>query len=501
MGVLDQRDSPWCPLRRSTAARPWASRHRSVAPRRPTPSARTAPATPVSTRRLRRHRAARSDVPPGTGMGVAIAGRATPGRRPIRSSALAIVAPVLPALTIALALPSRTASAARTSELSFLRRTPCAGSSCISMTSDAGDDLKGRLADGVGLPDENDRNAVLIRGLLGAGDDLPGRLVTAHGVDRYGQHDGYFLAVVAALWAFIAAKNRVNRPRWPGGRRTTRSSGRRRGATWPGRIEGRRCGAARPASTRTPGACGSWPLRSSSWEQPRGYESFSWSRAAQRGSRSSGSCPQSTSFRLAPQTGQSPRHASRHSGASGSSSSTASRTSGATSISSPSRGYVSSSSLPALEQLANLRRDRSRRPDPGTAGTRPTTRAVTVPVARIAPPASDSRIRSARTSPVAAEPLTTASGKRPAKRRQMRRWPRLRRRSATPTRKAALLVLIEKRLVLAGGRALGQVRRRRSRSRPRCGPEGVTRSFSRPPWTVLAVRSSTISKAASFWSQ
>ena len=53
----------------------------------------------------------------------------------MRSSAEAIVAPVLPAETMALALPSRTSSAARTSEESFLRRTPPAGSSSMAMTS------------------------------------------------------------------------------------------------------------------------------------------------------------------------------------------------------------------------------------------------------------------------------------------------------------------------------------------------------------------------------
>ena len=58
--------------------------------------------------------------------------------RPIRSRALAIVAPVLPALTIAKARPSRTASAARTSEESFFVRTRLAGSSSIAMTSLAG---------------------------------------------------------------------------------------------------------------------------------------------------------------------------------------------------------------------------------------------------------------------------------------------------------------------------------------------------------------------------
>ena len=64
---------------------------------------------------------------PGTGIGTAIAGRVMPRMRPMRSSAAAIVAPVLPAEIIALASPSRTASAARTTVESFLRRTACGG--------------------------------------------------------------------------------------------------------------------------------------------------------------------------------------------------------------------------------------------------------------------------------------------------------------------------------------------------------------------------------------
>ncbi len=57
---------------------------------------------------------------PGQGIGVAMAGRATPRMRPMRNRALAMVAPVLPALTMADARPSRTASAARTSDESFM---------------------------------------------------------------------------------------------------------------------------------------------------------------------------------------------------------------------------------------------------------------------------------------------------------------------------------------------------------------------------------------------
>ena len=77
-------------------------------------------------------------VDPGTGIGVAIAGRFTPLMRPIRSSAEAIVAPVLPAEIIADALPSRTASAARTSVESFFVRTAAPGSSSIAISSLAG---------------------------------------------------------------------------------------------------------------------------------------------------------------------------------------------------------------------------------------------------------------------------------------------------------------------------------------------------------------------------
>jgi len=74
-------------------------------------------------------------VDPGTGIGVAIAGRFTPSMRPMRNSAEAIVAPVLPAEIIALAFPSRTASALRTRVESFFARTAPAGSSSMPITS------------------------------------------------------------------------------------------------------------------------------------------------------------------------------------------------------------------------------------------------------------------------------------------------------------------------------------------------------------------------------
>src|SRR5271155_809348 len=69
------------------------------------------------------------------GIGVAMHGRSTDRSLPIRRSAAAMVAPVLPALTMALAFRSRTSLAHRTSDESFLRRMPCAGSSSMLTTS------------------------------------------------------------------------------------------------------------------------------------------------------------------------------------------------------------------------------------------------------------------------------------------------------------------------------------------------------------------------------
>ena len=107
---------------------------------------------------------------------MAIAGRLTPLMRPMRSSADAIVAPVLPAEIMADAVPSRTASAARTSVESFLRRTPPAGSSSMAMISLAAisgrSPMSTRVGE-VGGTDEDDRDAG-VGGLARAGDDLVG---------------------------------------------------------------------------------------------------------------------------------------------------------------------------------------------------------------------------------------------------------------------------------------------------------------------------------------
>ena len=88
----------------------------------------------------------------------------------------------------------------------------------------------------VGAADEHDGDAELLGGLRGAGDDLAGRLVAPHRVDGDREHA-------------LTQGDGSSRPRWPGGRRTSRSWGTRRGAAWPGGTAGRRCAAAPTASS------------------------------------------------------------------------------------------------------------------------------------------------------------------------------------------------------------------------------------------------------------
>ena len=62
-------------------------------------------------------------LPFDVGMGVAKAGRSTPGSAPSTILAVAMAAPVLPAVTNPAALPSRTSLRPTRSELSRLERT------------------------------------------------------------------------------------------------------------------------------------------------------------------------------------------------------------------------------------------------------------------------------------------------------------------------------------------------------------------------------------------
>ena len=164
----------------------------------------------------------RRRVAPGTGIGVAMAGRATPLMRPMRSSALAIVAPVLPALTMAEARPSRTASAARTSEESFMRAHARAG------VGVHGDDLGRRehleaagVADLVGPADEHDGDAEL--GRAPAWRPRRSRRGPGRRPSRRRRWAGSSASVTG---------DAISRRRWPGGRGTSRSCRTRRGAAW-----------------------------------------------------------------------------------------------------------------------------------------------------------------------------------------------------------------------------------------------------------------------------
>ncbi len=212
----------------------------------------------------------RVGVASGPGIGVTMAGRAIPRMRPMRSRALAMVAPVLPALTMASARPSRTASAQRTSDESFLRRTLLAGSSSMATTSPAWSSSTLAASDRESSPSSSGAttgswptSSTLMPGLgrqQGAGHDLGRGPVTAHGVDRHqrappgGRGRGRLRrrhrcrSGLSHLQCHVPpGSGWVTRPRRPGARRTTRSWGRSRGAASSGGSAGRPNGRGRTA--------------------------------------------------------------------------------------------------------------------------------------------------------------------------------------------------------------------------------------------------------------
>ncbi len=110
----------------------------------------------------------------------------------MRNKALAMVAPVLPALTMAQARPSRTASAARTNVESFLVRTLWAGSSFIAMTSEAGSTSSPPVSPrepSVG-PTKHDGDPQLLGRASRPGHDLGRGTVSSHGVNSDRQRSG-----------------------------------------------------------------------------------------------------------------------------------------------------------------------------------------------------------------------------------------------------------------------------------------------------------------------
>ena len=247
-----------------------------------------------------------------------------------------MVAPVLPAQTMAEALPSRTALAATLSEASFFWRTDDAGSSPISMTSEAGRTSRPwSVAQPGGVADEHDRDAQLVDRPPGAGDDRVGASSPPMASTATGSIDA------DRDWTLKAAA--LSRRRGPGGPCTSRRCRRPCGAPWR-----RRTGAERAAgAAQHPGggpAAAALRLRGlllGDGHRSRSFgpgsreklpERASLSRTSARRGRPSGgrprARPRSAGVRPGARRGRARRSRRAQSGASGRASSTASRTIG-----------------------------------------------------------------------------------------------------------------------------------------------------------------------------
>ena len=268
-------------------------------------------------------------------------GRTTPGSRPMRSSADAMVAPVLPADTMAAAFPSRTSSAARTREESFLRRTPPAGSSSMPMTSVQASSSRPWVSPTSSggptstMPTPCSSDARRAPSTISPGARSPPMASTATGsvasVSGLGRSPRRLKSVdldrlatlvpaaagadhVGCLGGLAVRAHAAGRPfQTPRSSQVTAALGL--GLLLLGDGHG---GTPTIDSGARALSDGAGPGRT-------GYRSTS--RLAHRGSRGA-TQPQSPSLRLAPQWTHRPAQSSRHSGAMGSSSTTASRASG-----------------------------------------------------------------------------------------------------------------------------------------------------------------------------
>ena len=127
---------------------------------------------------------------PGTGTGIASAGRWMPGARLMLNSAAASAGPVEPPLTKASASPAATARVARTIDASGFERLARDGVGRLGDRDGGVDDLDplGDLAELLGGPEEHDPDPLLgcVRRTRG---DFGGPEVGAVGVDR--DRDGH----------------------------------------------------------------------------------------------------------------------------------------------------------------------------------------------------------------------------------------------------------------------------------------------------------------------
>ena len=240
-----------------------------------------------------------TDGPRLAGIGTAIAGRSTPGRRRSSSKPAASIAPVFPAETTTSASPAATARQAATSELSGFERTASAGFSSHPDHIGRLDVLEpGRVERSRA---EQDRLQRRRRCFERAGDDIVGAAIAAHRVDGDANHGR--LRSVDAERLDLAARDSVLQfgQTWCGPRRL---------ATVRAGVHARRLDAVLRTALVAPGL-GRLPFRDCH-ERLRSlpHACYSWSRscdsAAQRESPVSSSCTCGSSFRFLPQTGQRP---------------------------------------------------------------------------------------------------------------------------------------------------------------------------------------------------
>ena len=144
----------------------------------------------------------------------------------MRKSAAAMVAPVLPAETMADALAVAHQLGGADQRGVLLAAHPAGGVLVHGDDLGAGDQVQALgVADLVGRADQDDADAVLLGGAAGALDDVGGGLVAAHRVD--GDREGGQCLGRRAL----APAAQVSRPRPLGAPCTSRSWGRRRAAS------------------------------------------------------------------------------------------------------------------------------------------------------------------------------------------------------------------------------------------------------------------------------
>ena len=185
-------------------------------------------------------------VPPGRGSGVAMQGRTTPGQPAHAQQGRGHGGPRVAGGDHGGGHPSRTSSAARTKEESFLRRTPPAGSSSMAMTSVQATSSRPSVSPTCsGGPTRTILTPCCSAARRAPSTISPGDLSPPMASTATGR-----VASVSGAGT-LAPAAQVSRPRPLGAPCTSHSWGRRRAASWTPGSAGTRCG--RAAQTPGPG--------------------------------------------------------------------------------------------------------------------------------------------------------------------------------------------------------------------------------------------------------